>query len=227
MKRAETQSVVAINEAALAAVLDAAQVIAKRVGGGMPSVDALLTLRGIVELVEPVETAEQQEATQAAILAGLEEALASLVAMRGQEGSALAAILLQRLYEISALARAAEDHPARRPEAIRARLAETIAAVLDSNKAFDADRLHQEALVLAAKADIREELDRLAAHIEASRKLLREGGAIGRKLDFLAQEFNRETNTLCSKSNDVSLTAIGLELKAVVEQFREQIQNIE
>ncbi len=227
VRRAETQPVVSINEKALTAVLDAAQIIAARVGGGMPSVDALLALRGIVEVIEPVETEDERKALQVAILGGLEEALVSLVAMREQEGAALATILLTRLEEIARLSEAAETHPARKPEAIRARLGESLAMLLDNNKSFDADRLHQEALLMAAKADIREELDRLKAHIDASRKLLAEGGAIGRKLDFLAQEFNRETNTLCSKSNDVSLTAIGLELKAVVEQFREQIQNLE
>src|SRR5205814_2336152 len=115
----------------------------------------------------------------------------------------------------------------RRPEAIKARIAEQVAILIDASERFDADRLHQEAILIATKADVREELDRLASHVAQIERLIAAGGAIGRRLDFLAQELNRETNTLCSKSNDVELTNIGLELKSVVEQFREQVQNLE
>jgi uncharacterized protein (TIGR00255 family) len=121
----------------------------------------------------------------------------------------------------------AEAAPGRKPEAIKARLAEQIAVLLSSSERFDADRLHQEAVLMASKADIREELDRLAAHVGQAQKLIAEGGAIGRRLDFLAQELHRESNTLTAKSNDVELTNTGLELKTVVEQFREQVQNLE
>ena len=132
-----------------------------------------------------------------------------------------------RLDELAELTGRAEASPARQPETIRARLAEQIATLLDAAPALDPDRLHQEAVLLATKADIREELDRLHAHVAATRDLLAEGGPVGRRLDFLAQEFNREVNTLCAKSNDRALTAIGLEMKAVVDQLREQIQNLE
>jgi uncharacterized protein (TIGR00255 family) len=135
--------------------------------------------------------------------------------------------LAARLSEIAALTARAEAAPGRKPEAIKGRLAEQIANLLESPNRFDADRLHQEAILLAAKADIREELDRLVAHVAQARKLIADGGPIGRKLDFLAQEFHRESNTLTAKANDVELTNIGLELKAVVEQFREQVQNLE
>ena len=135
-------------------------------------------------------------------------------------------ILSERLAEISALAARADAAPGRKPEAVKKRLAEQIAALAD-NARFDSDRLHQEAILLAAKADVREELDRLAAHVAQALSLIQNGGAIGRKLDFLSQELNRESNTLCAKSNDVELTTIGLELKTVVEQFREQVQNLE
>jgi uncharacterized protein (TIGR00255 family) len=128
---------------------------------------------------------------------------------------------------IGKLTAAAESSPARAPEAIRARLAEQVAALLDTGAKLDPDRLHQEAVLLAAKADVREEIDRLKAHVEAVEGLLKNGGAVGRRLDFLAQELNREANTLCAKASDVSLTAIGLELKAAVDQFREQVQNLE
>jgi uncharacterized protein (TIGR00255 family) len=114
-----------------------------------------------------------------------------------------------------------------RPEAIKARIAEQVTMLLDASERIDADRLHQEAILIASKADIREELDRLASHVAQIERLIGEGGPIGRRLDFLAQELNREANTLCSKSNDVELTNIGLELKSVVEQFREQVQNLE
>ncbi|MBN9058589.1 MAG: DUF1732 domain-containing protein, partial [Rhizobiales bacterium] len=125
------------------------------------------------------------------------------------------------------LTAAAEASPARTVEAIRKKLADQVAALLDASPALDPDRLHQEAALLATRADIREELDRLTAHVAAARALLAEGGPVGRKLDFLAQEFNRETNTLCAKANDRSLTAIGLDLKAAVDQLREQVQNLE
>jgi uncharacterized protein (TIGR00255 family) len=128
---------------------------------------------------------------------------------------------------MAALAARAEETPGRRAEAIKARIAEQVAALLDASSRFDPDRLHQEAILIATKADIREELDRLASHVTQAKRLIEEGKAIGRRLDFLSQELNREANTLCSKSNDVTLTNIGLELKSVVEQFREQVQNLE
>ena len=161
------------------------------------------------------------------MVAGFGDAVAGLAEMRRVEGEALGRLLAARLSEIAALAARAESAPGRKPEAIKARLAEQIAALLEASQRFDADRLHQEAILLATKADIREELDRLAAHVAQAKKLIADGGPIGRKLDFLSQELNRESNTLCSKANDVELTNIGLELKAVVEQFREQVQNLE
>jgi uncharacterized protein (TIGR00255 family) len=147
--------------------------------------------------------------------------------MRRHEGDALGTILNARLSEISGLAQRAEAAPGRKPEAIKARLAEQVATLLEASQRFDSDRLYQEAIMLASKADVREELDRLAAHVAQAQKLLRDGGPAGRRLDFLAQELNRESNTLTAKANDVELTNIGLELKSVVEQFREQVQNLE
>ena len=147
--------------------------------------------------------------------------------MRRREGAALGQILPQRLSEIATLAARAEAVPGRKPEAIKARIAEQVATLLAASERFDPDRLHQEAILIASKADIREELDRLASHVTQAQRLIAEGGAVGRRLDFLAQELNREANTICSKSNDVELTNIGLELKTVVEQFREQVQNLE
>src|SRR5581483_12009522 len=157
--------------------------------------------------------------------AGFQDTLRGLIAMRQREGEALGRVLEQRLGQIGELVQRAEAAPGRRPEAIKARLAEQVAALLDASARFDADRLHQEAILMASKADIREELDRLASHLAQAQQLIGAGGAIGRRLDFLAQELNREVNTLCAKSNDVELTNTGLELKSVVEQFREQVQN--
>lgn len=191
-----------------------------------PTLDGLLVVRGVVEVVEVGETDEERREASAKVLEGLDEALEALVAMRAREGELLGSILATRLGRIEVLTAAAESSPARRPEAIRARLAQSI-AILAGHMNFDQNRLYQEALLLAAKADIREELDRLMTHATAARELLAEGGAIGRKLDFLAQELGREAGTLCAKSNDASLTALGLELRAEIEQLREQIQNIE
>jgi uncharacterized protein (TIGR00255 family) len=218
---------VRINESVLAEVIQAMERIGERVEIQPPTMDGLLAVRGVVETVEPFADEEGRSALGGRMIGDLDAAIASLVADRRREGRAIAAVLEARLVEIARLTRAAEATPARAPEAIRMRLAEQVATLLDAAPALDPDRLHQEAVLLATRADIREEIDRLDAHVAAARTLLAEDGAVGRRLDFLAQEFNREANTLCSKSNDVALTAIGLELKATVDQFREQVQNLE
>jgi uncharacterized protein (TIGR00255 family) len=218
---------VRINEDVLQALAEAGRGMAARHGLAPPTLDGLMALRGVVDIVEEEETEADRKAAEHAVLDGFLLALEGLVSMRAAEGQALQRVLEGRLQLIADLTHRAETAPGRRPEAIRARLQAQIEALMGSAERFDHDRLHQEALMLATKADIREELDRLDAHVAAARKLLAEGGPVGRKLDFLAQEFNRETNTLCAKSNDVDLTTIGLELKATVEQFREQVQNLE
>jgi uncharacterized protein (TIGR00255 family) len=186
-----------------------------------------LGIKGVIELVEPESTEEEDKAAKAAAAAAFEQALTELVGMRQREGETLGQILIQRTNEIERLAKKAEAAPGRKPEAIRARLAEQIATLLEASDRFDSDRLNQEALMIATKADIREELDRIASHISQAREMIGKGGPVGRRLDFLAQEFNREVNTCCSKSNDLELTNTGLEMKNVVEQFREQVQNLE
>ena len=216
-----------IDQAALEAIAAATRAAAEKAGLQPPTMDGLIGLRGVVEMVETAEDEAQISAACSGALKSLDEAIAALTVMRRAEGEALAVVLRERLDAIEALTLAADANPARRPEAVRARLAESVAALMDSSRGFDENRLHQEAILLAAKADIREELDRLTTHIAAARALLGEGGAIGRRLDFLAQEFGREANTLSAKANDVSLTAQGLELRAQIEQFREQVQNIE
>jgi uncharacterized protein (TIGR00255 family) len=192
-----------------------------------PTLDGILSLKGVIEVTEEDESEEEHRAAEAAAVSGFEEALAALLNMRQAEGKTLGGLLSKRLDEIAALSTRAENSPGRKPEAIKARLAEQVSALLQASERFDSDRLYQEAVLLAAKADIREELDRLSSHVAQAKKLLAHGGAIGRKLDFLAQELHRESNTLTAKANDLELTNIGLELKGVVEQFREQVQNLE
>jgi len=193
---------------------------------GPLTLDGLLAVRGVVETVEMEEDEAERDKALAEIVGGLDATLRQLGAMRNDEGAALAKVLNQRLDRIAELVAAADACPARQPAAVREKLRAALAQIAEAGR-FDDARLHQEAVLLAAKADIREELDRLVSHVAAARKLLAEGGAVGRRLDFLAQEFGRETNTLCAKSNDAALTAIGLELKVEVEQLREQAQNIE
>ena len=218
---------VKVNEPVLNAVLATLERLRGKVEAAPPTLDGILALKGVIEVTEEDEREEDRRAAEAAILKGFEQALAELIAMRHAEGATLGRLLSARLSEIAALAARAEAAPGRKPEAIKARLAEQVATLLSASQRFDSDRLHQEAIMLASKADIREELDRLASHVVQAQKLIDDGGAIGRRLDFLAQELNRESNTLTAKANDVDLANIGLELKSVVEQFREQVQNLE
>ena len=227
VKRADALSTVRINEDVLAAVVKVASSLAGKIDAVAPSIDGLLAIKGVIEVVEPERNEEEDKAATAAAAAAFDEALKSLVAMRRREGEALGQILSQRMDEMEMLARKAEAAPGRKPEAVKARLAEQISALLETSDRFDSDRLNQEALLIAAKADVREELDRIASHVSQARELIGKGGPIGRRLDFLAQEFHREVNTCCSKSNDLELTNTGLEMKNVIEQFREQVQNLE
>ena len=227
VERKGVQPTVKVNEPVLDAVLSTLKALSGKVEAAPPSLDGLLSLKGVIEITEEDEREDAHRIGESAIVAGFEQALAALIAMRRAEGATLGNLLSAKLDEIAALAARAEAAPGRKPEAIKARLAEQVATLLSASERFDSDRLHQEAIMLAAKADIREELDRLASHVAQAKTLLAGGGAIGRKLDFLAQELHRESNTLTAKANDVELTNIGLELKSVVEQFREQVQNLE
>jgi uncharacterized protein (TIGR00255 family) len=227
VKRANAGSVIRINEDVLASIVTVAGQLAGRIDAVAPSIDGLLSIKGVIEVVEPESNEAEDKAAKAAAAAAFEQALAELVQMRQREGETLGQILIQRTNEIEGLAKKAEAAPGRKPEAIKVRLAEQIATLLEASDRFDSDRLNQEALLIAAKADIREELDRIASHISQAREMIGKGGPVGRRLDFLAQEFNREVNTCCSKSNDLELTNTGLEMKNVVEQFREQVQNLE
>jgi uncharacterized protein (TIGR00255 family) len=217
-----------VNEAFLAEAAALARSLEERYGCAPASADGLLALRGVLELPELGDDDETRAALDAAIMAALDRALSDLEASRLSEGAALAGILHGHVDAIERLTLRAEADPSREAAAIRARIAAQVRLLIDAvGAALDESRLHMEAALLATKADIREEIDRLKAHVAAARDLIATGGAIGRRLDFLAQEFNRESNTLCSKANAAAVTAIGLELKVVVDQFREQVQNLE
>ncbi len=218
---------VKINEPVLAAVLAALKGLAGKIDAAPPSLDGILSLKGVIEVSDDGEREDERRAAEAAMTAAFDKVLADLLAMRLEEGAALGRLLSARLNEIAGFAAKAEAAPGRKPEAIKARLAEQVAALVGASNRLDPDRLHQEAVMLATKTDIREELDRIASHLAQAQRLIADGGPIGRKLDFLAQELNRESNTLTAKANDVELSNIGLELKGVVEQFREQVQNLE
>jgi uncharacterized protein (TIGR00255 family) len=216
-----------INEAALDKVLAVAQRVRKLVGGGPPNVEALMNIRGVAEPGTRTISEEQAQSRDAMCLATLSNAAAELKSSRAAEGEKIAVLLSDAVARIANLTAEAASNPSRRPEAIRQKLKEQLDRLFEAASTLDPQRLHQEAMVLATRYDVQEELDRLNAHVAQARTLLASEDAIGRKFDFLAQEFNREANTLCSKSNDTALTHTGLELKNVIDQLREQIQNIE
>lgn len=218
-----------LNTATLEDILSAmAQVEARAMETGVTLAPAtaadLLALRGVLDTTSAVQ---DTTGLRDALLQDLEPLLSSFLKMRQGEGAALAAVLSEQLEQIAALT----DQAAQAADARQARMADTLrrqlARVTDHNDAVAPERVAQELAVIAVKSDVTEELDRLRAHIIAARALLEQGGPVGRKLDFLTQEFNREANTLCSKAQDSGLSAVGLQLKAVIDQMREQVQNVE
>ncbi|MBP2227212.1 uncharacterized protein (TIGR00255 family) [Azospirillum agricola] len=225
VNRSQAVSQLRINRELLAQVLELAREI-EGAGAAPPRLDSLLAVRGIIEPVEEDET-EARERVESALKADLAKLIDQLAVNRLAEGARLAAVLNGHLDEIARLVEAAGACASTQPEALREKLRTQVATILGSFPALSEERLAQEAAILIGKADVREEMDRLRAHIQAARDMMTEGGAIGRRFDFLCQEFNREANTLCSKSADVELTRIGLSLKASIEQLREQVQNIE
>ncbi|WP_313002968.1 YicC/YloC family endoribonuclease [Brevundimonas sp.] len=213
-----------VNEAVLATYLRLANQLAEE-GAVPPSADGLLSLRGVIEVAEEVEDPEAHAAVEAAIAATVEQALDALKLSRQREGEQLTPVIHDFVGTIEALVARAEQEAASQVEAIRERFTRRISELAPDAPGLD-ERIFLEAAALATKADVREELDRLTAHVASARTLLQQPPA-GRKLDFLMQEFMREANTLCSKSATTPLTGIGLELKAVIEQLREQVQNVE
>src|ERR1700675_4234392 len=227
VKRANAAATVRINEEVLNSIVKVAGQLAGKIDAVAPSIDGLLSIKGVIEVVEPESSEEEDKAAKAAAAAAFEEALQNLVAMRRRGGMTLGQILIPRMDEIERLAKKAEAAPGRKPEAIKARLAEQVAALLETSDRFDPDRLNQEALLIAAKADIREELDRIASHISQAREMIGKGGPIGRRLDFLGHELNRQEKNRYTRAKKRKLIKTGLEMKNVVEQFREQVQNLE
>jgi uncharacterized protein (TIGR00255 family) len=226
-ERREVPQEIRLNEAALMQVMKAVERIRELTGAAPAQADGLIGIKGVLEVREGAENEEEAALRATAMLASLEEALGGLVRARASEGAKIKAVLAQSVDEIERLVTIAEAAPGRSPAAIEKRLKEQIARLVDPANTFDPARLHQEAVLLATRIDIEEEIKRLKAHIAAARELLEEPGAVGRKFDFLAQEFNREANTLCSKANDLEITRAGLALKTVIDQLREQVQNIE
>jgi uncharacterized protein (TIGR00255 family) len=224
----ESAASVATDLAVLERVKALALELAASYGGPAPRAELLLALPGVMRGAQAQEeTEEERAALSDAVRAAFVQALDGLAASRAAEGAKLAAIAATNLHEISLLREAAVLEAAKQPELHRAKLAAQLAELIGGTPNLPEERIAQEIALLTTKSDVREELDRLSAHIEAAGALLREGVAVGRKLDFLMQEFNREANTLCSKSTSVPLTNIGLALKAAIEQLREQVQNIE
>ena len=225
-KEAEAESPrLALNEEALAIVIATARRLASVEGIGMPSADGLLAIPGVLHGRSEKPEGEAAENRDAAIVEALGPAITALKAARAEEGLRLRAILENQLAEIERLVEAAGAIAADAPDLLKARIRDQVALL--SEQGLDPDRLHQEAVLAATRADVREELDRLHSHIAGARQLIETGKAAGRRLEFLAQEFNREANTLCSKAFDRRLSSIGMELKAVIDQLREQVQNLE
>ncbi|HEV2334458.1 MAG TPA: YicC/YloC family endoribonuclease [Stellaceae bacterium] len=215
-----------INREMLAQVVALIGELAGDVEAAPPRLDGLIGLRGIIETVED-EPQSLLAARRAAIAEGWSAALDRLVAARGEEGARLAAMLAAQRVELAGLVEAAAGCAAAQPAAIRARLQKLLDELSNLAPTMPQERVAQELTMLVTRGDVREELDRLRAHIAQAGDLLERGEAVGRQLDFLCQELNREANTLCSKSADIELTRIGLSLKAAIEQFREQVQNLE
>lgn len=224
--KAETARGVRVNIEQLEAYLALAERYVAAGQVAKPTIEGLLALRGVLDNGGPEESAEDLEQLQAAILASLAAALDALKANRLQEGATLTEVLRGLIDRIEALVGLAESEAATQPGYLKEKFTRRLEELL-GDRSLSEDRIVQEAAILAQKADVREELDRLKSHVQAARALIAGEGASGRKLDFLTQEFMREANTLCSKSGTNALTALGLELKAVVDQLREQVQNVE
>ena len=220
-----------INRALLTELATLVEVVRKSTGAAAPSADGLLRVRGVIEEEEEDgQTEEQLAVLDKALTATLDEVLKALVAARAAEGKALAKVIDGHVGEIESLCKRAAERALAQIGTVRARFESQLAELMGRVPQLSEERFAQEVALLVGKADVREELDRLAAHIAQARTLLAEArvdNPVGRKFDFLCQEFNREANTLCSKSADIELTRIGIDLKGAVERMREQVQNVE
>ena len=217
-----------LNESLLLTLAELAERARALTGRSKPvPLAALLGMRGVIEFAETLPAEAAPSPLADALFASFQRALNEAVSIRQAEGERLRTVLLEKLKEIESLTREAEVSPERSPEAIADRLRLQIQRLLSEGAGFDEARLHQEAVLIATKADIEEEVQRLQAHVAAARELLEEADPVGRRLEFLAQEFQREANTLCAKANAPELTRIGLRLKTAIDQIREQVQNVE
>jgi uncharacterized protein (TIGR00255 family) len=216
-----------INQNALDQIIEIANELSGRVDAEKPRIDGLLSIRGVVEANDREDTAQERAELEDAIRRSFEEAVQSLRRARNEEGARLDGVVSNHIDEIESLSQQAASLAAMLPAALEKRLHEQIATICREDPKLSEERIAQEVALLLVKADVREELDRLSAHVSAARDLLKADEPVGRRLDFLCQEFNREANTLCSKSSDIELTRIGLDLKACIDRLREQIQNIE
>jgi uncharacterized protein (TIGR00255 family) len=226
-KRGEGQQTVQVNVEALDQLIALSRDYVARGDVAAPRFDGLLLVRGVMDASEEAEDEAARKALEAAMAACVEQALDGLKTARDEEGAALLSVLTGLVDRLETLRALAETQATAQGPALKERYARRIADLVGEAGGGLEERIVQEAALLAVKADVREELDRLSAHIDGARTLLTDGGPVGRRLDFLAQEFMREANTLCSKSASSALTATGLDLKAAIEQFREQIQNVE
>ncbi|MBN9281804.1 MAG: YicC family protein [Hyphomicrobium denitrificans] len=228
IEKQQTNGAIRLNEQVLAAVIKAADRVSTLSGATKPAAAQLLMIKGVLETSDQAtEDAAARASREKTILQSLEAALDKLGDARRAEGARLGGVIHDQISQIEQLAATVRASPSRAPEAVMTRLKDAIARLVDTTAALDDQRLHQEAVLIATRADVEEELQRLSAHVAAARDILAERGSVGRKLDFLAQEFNREANTLCSKANAVDITRLGLQLKTVIDQFREQVQNVE
>jgi uncharacterized protein (TIGR00255 family) len=225
-KRADAAGAVRINTAVLDRYLEVAETYVRDGRAAPPTVDGLLSLRGVLDAADEADDADARAAVEAAMARSLTLALDALKASRLEEGAALAPVLTGLVDRIESLIADAEREAETQPAVLKERFVKRISDLLADHANLE-ERIVQEAAVMASKADVREELDRLVSHVEAARTLLTGEAVAGRRLDFLVQEFMREANTLCSKSATTALTTVGLELKATIDQFREQVQNVE
>ena len=222
----EERARLAVDPAVLEEVLHLALDVAARIPGAPPPrAEALLAMPGVLRAAAPDDAASQPGV--AAVQGGFTQALADLQASRLAEGARLGTMLQTQLDEVARLHAQAAGQAADQPAMQRARMMDSLAALLRGNPGLPEDRIAAEVALLATRSDVREELDRLSSHLAAAYALLQDGAPVGRRFDFMVQEFGREVNTLCSKSASIPLTATGLRLKAVVEQIREQVQNVE
>ena len=216
-----------LNEHVLHQVLTAVEKIRALTNAPAPTAEGLINTKGVLDILDKTESTDKQDVKQNELLSGLDHAITELKAMRGSEGQQLHKIIQKQLEEIDQNVTAIKRSAANQPEKVAERFKQQIDALLGGDTSIRQDRLHQEIAILLTKADVSEELDRIDAHIIAARELLQQSSPIGRKLDFLTQEFNREANTICSKSNDITITQSGLAMKAAIDQMREQVQNVE